>query len=249
MAESPQAGRTFVLLATYNEAGNLESLIEGIMAQRLGLQVLVVDDSSPDGTGEIADRLAKENPLIHVLHRSVKEGLGKAIVAGFGEAMRLGAEAVITMDADHSHDPAALPLFVKALEEYDFVIGSRYLHGVSAVNWPLTRILVSWFANRYVRAITRLRLHDCTSGYRAYRRTILETVAWDDFISRGYSFQVEAACRAVWQGYRVTEVPIAIYGRLSGESKMGGGVLAESAVVPWRLRLAHLCGRIRPASP
>ena len=241
--------QVLVQLATYNEADNLPSLVERILKQDLGVGILVVDDNSPDGTGEIADRLSGQSPLVQVLHRPGKQGLGTAIIAGFRHALAAGAQAVITMDADHAHDPAALPLFLAALQEHDLVIGSRYLHGVSAVNWPLSRILVSWFANRYVRTITGLRLADCTSGYRAYRRRLLEGLPWDSFISRGYSFMVEISCRAVWQGYRVGEVPITIYGRLAGESKMTGRVLAESAVVPWRLRLAHAAGCIKPAPP
>jgi len=243
-----EASRVLVQIATYNEVDNLEPLVHKIMDLRLGVGILVVDDNSPDGTGRLADRLAQENPLVHVLHRPQKQGLGKAYVAGFRHSLELGAGAVITMDADHSHDPVALPLFLEALQDHDMVIGSRYLHGVSAVNWPLSRILMSWFANRYVRAITGLRLADCTSGYRAYRREVLEAVDWDHFLSRGYSFLVEVSARAVWQGYRVGEVPIAIYGRLSGESKMGWKVLVESALMPWRLRLAKLMGRIRPAA-
>jgi dolichol-phosphate mannosyltransferase len=231
-----------VVIPTYNEAANLEPLVRAVLAEpKAG--VVVVDDNSPDGTGELADRLAAETGRVEVVHRPAKGGLGTAYRAGFRRALELGAAQVVTMDADFSHDPAMLPKFLEASERFDLVIGSRYLRGVSVINWSIQRILLSWFANTYVRAITGLELTDCTSGYRLYRRELLERIGLEQIRSSGYSFLVEMACRAAWRGFRVGEIQIIFAERRQGRSKLSRRDIAEAALTPWRLRLRRMLGR------
>ena len=237
-----------VIVPTYNEAANLEPLVHRILSQPVGLDVLVVDDNSPDGTGDLADRLSRDwaatRGRVHVLHRPGKEGLGRAYLAGFAWAMSRGYDILIEMDADFSHDPIFLPALVEATDAADVVLGSRYLDGISVVNWPLRRILLSWGANQYVRAVTGLRAHDCTSGFRLYRREALERMDLGSVVSNGYSFQVEMTFRAGLAGCRIAEVPIIFTERRLGHSKMSRGVIWESAWVPLKLRLrAHALRR------
>ena len=232
----------YMVVPTYNEAANLEPLVREVLAQAAGLRVVVVDDASPDGTGEIADRLARETGRVDVVHRPGKLGLGTAYIAGFKRALELGAELVGTMDADGSHDPRSLPAFIAAARRADVVVGSRYLRGVSVINWPMQRILLSWFANRYVRALTGLPLTDCTSGYRLYRRRALQSIGLDTIKSRGYAFLVEIAFRTYRQKCRLAEVPIVFYERRRGRSKMSRGVILEAIIMPWRLALGSLFG-------
>lgn len=230
-----------VIIPTFNEAANIEPLVQQILSQPVALDILIVDDNSPDGTGQIADDLARDWPVtqgrVHVLHRAGKEGLGRAYIAGFGWAMERGYGLLIEMDADFSHDPFFLGSLAEAAKGADIVLGSRYLHGISVVNWPLQRILLSWGANRYVRSITGLKATDCTSGYRAYRREVLETIELDTITSSGYSFQVEMTFRAHMAGFHIAEVPIVFTERRTGSSKMSPGVIWESVLLPWKLRL------------
>ena len=229
-----------VVIPTYNEADNLEPLAHAILNQPpQGIHVLIVDDNSPDGSGDIADRLARSPTLagrLHVLHRPGKSGLGRAYRAGFAWALERGYDAVIEMDADFSHDPLFLPRLVQAADDADVVIGSRYLNGISVINWPLRRILLSWGANRYVQTVTRLPVHDCTSGFRLYRRKVLEAIDLPNIQSSGYSFQVEMTFRAHVAGFRLTEVPIIFTERRAGQSKMNKGVILESIKMPLKLR-------------
>lgn len=232
--------RALVVIPTFNEADNLEKLTRAILALSAGVHVLVVDDNSPDGTGAIADRLAQDVDLagrVHVLHREAKSGLGRAYLAGFAWALEHGYEAMIEMDADFSHDPLYLPSLIGAAEEgADVVIGSRYLNGISVINWPLRRILLSWGANRYVQRITRMRVNDCTSGFRLYRRHVLEALDLPSVHSNGYSFQVEMTFRAQLAGFRIVEVPIIFTERRAGQSKVSQHVIWESLWMPWKLR-------------
>ncbi|BDI32268.1 dolichyl-phosphate beta-D-mannosyltransferase [Capsulimonas corticalis] len=227
-----------VVIPTYNEADNLEKLAALVFSHAPEVHILVVDDNSPDGTGAIADRLAAEHAgKIHVLHRTAKEGLGRAYIAGFQWALERGYEAMIEMDADFSHDPLYLASMLEAGEEADVVVGSRYLNGISVINWPLRRILLSWGANKYVRTVTRLPVNDCTSGYRLYRRRVLERVQLNSVKSNGYSFQVEMTFRAFIAGFQITEVPIIFVERRAGQSKMSKQVIWESMQIPLKLRL------------
>ena len=229
-----------VVIPTYNERDSLPELIPRLMAQP-GTRVLVVDDESPDGTGQIADDLASRyEGRIDVLHRKGPRGLGNAYVAGLRRALASDAELICQMDADLSHDPQYLPSMIAASESHDLVIGSRYLNGVSVVNWPLRRLALSTAANRYIRLVTGLPTNDCTSGYRCWRRDALERAGIDGVRSQGYAFLVETLHRAWTSGSRIAEVPIIFVERRQGASKLSSGTLIESAWTPWRLRLRSL---------
>ncbi len=232
------------VIPTYNERDNLPDLVRAVLAHP-GCSVMVVDDGSPDGTGELADGLAGEFPgRVEVVHRTGKRGLGRSYVDGLQRALAAGrADLVCQMDADWSHDPKYLPSLIAACGEFDVVIGSRYLHGVSVVNWPLRRIILSSFANRYIRAITRLDVNDCTSGFRCWRRETLAQLPLDRVVSDGYSFLTEMIFEAHLRGARVGEVPIIFVERRQGTSKLSGGVLLEAALTPWRLRLRSIFNR------
>jgi dolichol-phosphate mannosyltransferase len=225
-----------IVTPTYNERDNLPVLIAGVLKHD-GARILVVDDGSPDGTGAIADALAAEHPgRIEVMHRTGPRGLGRSYVDGLLHAIREGrAEFICQMDADLSHNPEYLPDLLRAAESNDLVIGSRYLRGVSVVNWPLHRIFLSAFGNRYIRFITSLSTTDCTSGYRCWRREALARMPIADMVSDGYSFLVEMLYEAHRRGLRIGEVPIIFIERRLGQSKLSGNVLIESLLMPWRL--------------
>jgi dolichol-phosphate mannosyltransferase len=224
-----------VVVPTYNERENLPALAEGILAHP-GFRLLVVDDGSPDGTGAVADELARIHPgRMDVLHRTGPRGLGRSYIDGLRRALDSGADLVFQMDADLSHNPEHLPAIAAAASDFDVVIGSRYLMGVSVVNWPLHRIFLSAFANRYVRAVTRISVTDCTSGFRCWRREALERIPLDRMVSNGYAFIVEMLFEASRRGCRIGEVPIIFIERRQGQSKVSARVLAESLIVPWRL--------------
>jgi dolichol-phosphate mannosyltransferase len=228
-------GSAIVVVPTYNERGNLPVLVAELLRHPI-VRVLVVDDSSPDGTGEIADALARDHPgRVEVMHRTGRRGLGRAYVDGFTKAIHEPVEVVCQMDADLSHDPRQIPDLIGAAADADVVIGSRYVPGGAIVNWPRRRELLSRFANVYVRAVTRLRIRDCTSGYRCWRRDALARLPLERFISDGYSFQIETLYNASRRGCRIVEVPITFVERREGESKVSRGVLIESAITPWRL--------------
>ena len=225
-----------VVVPTYNERDNLPLLVAGILAHD-GFRILVVDDGSPDGTGAVADELATRHPgRIEVLHRTGPRGLGRSYVDGLRLALQTDAELIFQMDADLSHGPEYLPALAAGAGHYDVVIGSRYMTGVSVVNWPLRRIFLSTFANRYIRAVTQLAPADCTSGYRCWRRDALAQIRLDRVASAGYAFLVEMLFRAAKNGSRIGEVPIIFVERRQGQSKVSRAVLIESLLTPWRLR-------------
>src|SRR5215471_1256604 len=224
-----------VVVPTYNELANLPLLAAGLM-EHPNLHLLVVDDQSPDGTGNLADQLASEHAgRIRVLHRTGRRGLGRSYVDGLKEALREPVDVVCQMDADLSHDPVQLPALIAAADDHDVVIGSRYVPGGRIVNWPLRRRVLSRFANLYVRTVTRLAVHDCTSGYRCWRREALASLPFDRLTSDGYAFLVELLYAAARRGYRITEVPITFVERRLGQSKLSQEVLIESAIAPWRI--------------
>jgi dolichol-phosphate mannosyltransferase len=228
-----------VIVATYNERESLAALVKAIL-QYPGYRVIVVDDNSPDGTGQIADGLAAETPgQVTVIHRTGPRGLGRSLIDGMKHALAEGADLIFEMDADWSHDPKFLPDLAAGAEDADMVIGSRYLNGVSVVNWPLRRIMLSTFANGYIRRVTGLSTRDCTSGYRCWRADALAKIPLDAVISDGYSFLVETLYLARTLGCRVCEVPIIFVERREGYSKVSRRVLVESMIVPWRLRLGR----------
>lgn len=242
-----------VIVPTYNEAANIESLVYQVLSQPSRLDVLIVDDHSTDGTGDIADRLAHDfaatQGRVHVLHRPGKDGLGRAYLAGFAWALERGYQILIEMDADFSHDPLFLQALIQSADSADVVLGSRYLNGISVVNWPLRRILLSWSANRYVRLMTGLRVFDCTSGYRLYRRQALEAMDLGSVLSNGYSFQVEMTYRASLAGFRIVEVPIIFTERHAGQSKMSRRVIWESLWLPIALRFRARALKCRLHAP
>jgi dolichol-phosphate mannosyltransferase len=237
--------RALVIVPTYNELSNLGQIVPDILAQDERIEILVVDDNSPDGTGELADELAKENPRIHTIHREGKQGLGTAYIAGFRWALERDYEYVFEMDADHSHDPKHLPEFLEAIQDADLVLGSRYLDGrVTVVNWPMTRLILSYAANIYARLVTGNKLCDATGGFKCFRRSVLETIELNSVRSNGYSFQIEMSFRAKRKGFRITEIPIVFVDRTDGESKMSGAIVREAVWMVWRLRLQAIFGRL-----
>jgi dolichol-phosphate mannosyltransferase len=227
--------RTLVIVPTYNECENISKLIRALL-EHDGVGVMVVDDASPDGTGAVADQLAREFPQrVDVLHRTGKRGFGRSYADGIQRALTMDVEFICQMDADFSHDPAAVPSLVAAAETADVAIGSRYVRGGGVVNWPLRRLVLSRFANLYVRTITRLAAYDCTSGFRCWRREALAALPLERFVSDGYSFVVEMLYVAARQGRTIAEVPITFVERREGQSKMSLSIIAESALTPWRL--------------
>jgi dolichol-phosphate mannosyltransferase len=227
--------RPLVLVPTYNERDNLQPLIDALMAID-GLRVLIVDDNSPDGTGDAAEALAAATGgRVSVMRRPGPRGLGRSYIEGMAAALRTDATHICQIDADFSHDPAALPRLLAATSDADLAIGSRYIPGGELRNWPAHRLMLSTFANWYVRAITRLPVHDCTSGFRCWRRDLLARLPLNRIVSDGYAFQVEMAWEARAAGGRIVEVPITFVERRTGQSKMSGRVIAESALLPWRL--------------
>ncbi len=237
--------RALVIVPTYNEMSNLGQIVPDILAQDERIDILVVDDNSPDGTGELADELAKGNARIHTIHREGKQGLGTAYIAGFRWALERDYEYVFEMDADHSHDPKHLPEFLEAIQDADLVLGSRYLDGrVTVVNWPMTRLILSYAANIYARLVTGNKLCDATGGFKCFRRRVLETIELDSVRSNGYSFQIEMSFRAKRKGFRITEIPIVFVDRTDGESKMSGAIVREAVWMVWRLRLQAIFGRL-----
>jgi dolichol-phosphate mannosyltransferase len=237
MPESRGAGPAWLVLPTYNEAENLEPLVAAALANLPdSARVLVVDDNSPDGTGEIADRLAAGEPRIEVLHRTRKEGLGPAYVAGFRHALAAGAGRILEMDSDFSHDPADLPRLLAATEEADLAIGSRYVSGGGVENWSRLRQAISRGGSTYARAVLGLPIRDLTGGFKCFRREVLETIDLDAIGSRGYAFQVEMTYRAIQLGFTVEEVPITFRERRAGASKMSRSIVLEAALMVPRMR-------------
>jgi dolichol-phosphate mannosyltransferase len=237
--------RGLVIIPTYNERENLPRLVPMVLAQDERLDVLIIDDASPDGTGEVADGLAAETPRISVMHRTGKLGLGTAYLAGFRWGLDRGYAWLFEMDADFSHDPAHLPALIEALDRYDLVLGSRYLEGrVSVVNWPIGRVLLSYFANVYARVVTGLQVWDATGGFKAFRREVLEGIALDRIESTGYAFQIETSMRAWKKGFRIGEVPIVFVDRTVGESKMSQHIFREAVWRLWKLRILSTLGKL-----
>jgi dolichol-phosphate mannosyltransferase len=229
------SARAVVVVPTFNERENLPTLVQGLMAQP-NVSVLVVDDRSPDGTGEVADALAREHPgRIDVLHRTEGRGLGRSYIDGIARVVGRPVDVVCQMDADLSHDPRHLPAMIAATDRADVVIGSRYVPGGAIENWPRRRRLLSRFANAYIRAVTRMSARDCTSGYRCWRRDALAALPLAGLTSEGYSYLVEMLYVAARAGCRIGEVPITFVERRLGESKLSAKVLLESAITPWRL--------------
>jgi dolichol-phosphate mannosyltransferase len=235
--------RATVCLPTYNERENVERMVRALHA--LDVQVLVIDDSSPDGTGEIADGLADELEGVDVLHRPRKEGLGPAYIAGFRRALADGAELILEMDCDFSHNPADVPRLLAAAEDADLVLASRYVEGGGTENWGLLRRVISRGGSLYAQVLLGLRVHDLTGGFKCYRRAVVEALPLDEIHSKGYAFQIETTYRALRKGFTVREVPITFVDRVEGGSKMNRGIVAEAVWKVPALRIAALLGRLR----
>ena len=237
--------RFLVVVPTYNERVNLPLVVPAILQQDPRIDVLVVDDNSPDGTGQLADEVAASTPRVHVLHRPNKSGLGKAYLAGFQWALANRYDLIFEMDADFSHDPKFLGDFIRAAANADLVIGSRYRAGVvNVINWPISRLLLSIGANQYARWITGLPLADSTGGFKCFRREVLEAIDFEKVRSNGYAFQIEMSFRAWKKGFRLVEVPIVFTDRVEGQSKMNKRIVREAIWMVWWLRLQSLIGRL-----
>lgn len=237
--------RALVIVPTYNEAENIPELVPAILAQGPMFEVLIVDDNSTDGTGDLVESIRKTEPRLHCLHRPGKLGLGTAYVDGFRWALQHDYDFIFEMDADFSHDPNSLPDFIRAAEETpaDLVLGSRYLNGVTVVNWPLSRLILSYGANVYTKLITWLPVNDATGGFKCFRRRVLETLDLDHVRSDGYGFQIEMSFKAWRKGFRVKEIPITFTDRRVGISKMNRRIIWEAMWLVWWLRLAATFGR------
>ena len=239
------AERAVVIIPTYNEIANIALIIPKVLEQDESIDVLVVDDGSPDGTGDVVDELVAENPRINVIHRKEKMGLGTAYVAGFRWALERDYEFVMEMDADFSHDPKHLPEFLTTMQSADLALGSRYLGGrVTVVNWPMRRLLLSYCANIYARTVTGVRLTDSTGGFKCFRRKVLEAIDLEDVRSNGYAFQIEMSFRAARKRFRIREIPIVFTDRADGTSKMSGRIVREAIWMVWRLRFRAMFGRL-----
>lgn len=228
-------GKTLVIVPTYNERDNLPPLAARLLALPAPVDLLVVDDNSPDGTGQLADELAAKHPQIHVLHRATKDGLGRAYLAGFKWALERGYEFVFEMDGDFSHNPDDIPRFLAAAQEADLALGSRYCNGIRVINWPLGRLMLSLCAAKYVRVITGMPISDPTGGYKCFRRRALQALDLDAVHSNGYSFQIELTHKLWRQGMKIAEVPIIFTDRFQGTSKMSKKIVREALWMVWRL--------------
>lgn len=231
--------QTLIIVPTFNERENLPPLAEALLRLPVPVDMLVVDDNSPDGTGKLADELAAKHPEVNVLHRTQKEGLGRAYIAGFKWALERGYEFIFEMDGDFSHNPNDIPAFLSAAQQADCVLGSRYVNGIRIINWPLNRLMLSKGAGIYVRAVTGMHFTDPTGGYKCFRRRALASLNLDEVRSNGYSFQIEMTHRLWRQGMKIVEVPIIFTDRFQGRSKMAGHIVQEAFIMVWRLLLQN----------
>ena len=237
--------RALVIVPTYNERENIARLIEAVLSQDPRVEILVVDDGSPDGTAEIVSDIMATTGRVHLHQRPRKMGLGTAYIAGFRWALERPYDVVFEMDADFSHDPNHLPMFLERIESADLVLGSRYRGGkVTIINWPITRLLLSYFANVYARSVTGLQLWDGTGGFKCFRRQVLEAIDLSKVVSNGYAFQIEMSFRAWKKGFRITEIPIVFVDRTEGQSKMSKSIVREAVWMVWRLRWWAITGRL-----
>jgi dolichol-phosphate mannosyltransferase len=236
--------KILVVTPTYNESENIVRLIPAVLAQSGEIEILVVDDHSPDGTAGLVKEIMRDNPRIHLLERPAKMGLGTAYVAGFKYALAKGFDVVFEMDADFSHDPGEIPTFLARIESADLVLGSRYTGGVRILNWPMQRLLLSYFANVYTRIMTRLPVADATGGFKCFRRAVLEAINLDTIRSNGYAFQIEMSFKAWKKGFRVVEIPIIFIDRQIGSSKMSKHIVYEAFFMLWKLPFQNLFGRL-----
>jgi len=237
--------RALIIFPTYNEKDNIEKIVHAVLPLDPRIHVLIVDDNSPDGTGKIADRLSQQEEKVHVLHRKAKEGLGRAYIAGFKWAIEQKYDFIFEMDADFSHGPEYIKVFLREIQNHDLVIGSRYISGVNVINWPMSRLLLSYFANMYSRVITGMPIRDATGGFKCFRREVLETIDLDNVHSSGYSFQIEMNMRVWKKGLRIKEIPIVFIDRVAGNSKMSKKIMREAIWMVWWLRVKSIFGQLK----
>lgn len=239
------AERALIIVPTYNERENISRLIHAVLEKDPRLELLVVDDGSPDGTGDVVEAIAAQNKRVHFLRRGRKMGLGTAYIAGFQWSLERHYDYTFEMDADFSHDPAHLPQFLRAIETADLVLGSRYREGkITVVNWPIKRLLLSYFANIYARVVTGLPVWDSTGGFKCYRRAVLEAIDLTRVHSNGYAFQIEMSFRTWKKNFRIVEIPIVFVDRTEGTSKMSKAIIREAVWMVWRLRFKAMTGRL-----
>lgn len=236
--------RILVIIPTYNELENVKKIIPAVLEQNSGIDILIVDDNSPDKTGDYVEELSKENSRIKLLRREKKLGLGTAYIAGFKYALQHNYDFVFEMDADFSHDPNEIKNFLEAIKEADLVLGSRYINGVRVLNWPMRRLLLSYFASVYTRIITGLPVKDATGGYKCFRIDVLKAIDLDRIRSNGYSFQIEMTFKAYKKGFRIKEIPIVFMDRVKGKSKMSKKIVREAVFMVWKLRLRSIIGKL-----
>jgi dolichol-phosphate mannosyltransferase len=236
--------KTLVIIPTYNEKENIGKIIPLVLEQDPDIEVLVVDDNSPDGTGKIVEEIIATNRRVKLIQRVKKSGLGTAYLAGFQYALENGYDYIFEMDSDFSHDPAYIPYFLSAIREADLVLGSRYIKGVNVVNWPITRLLLSYYANVYARWVTGLSVKDSTGGFKCFKKEVLEKIGSDRIHSNGYAFQIEMSFRAWKKGFKIKEIPIIFVDRREGESKMSKKIVREAIWMVWKLRFLSLLGRL-----
>jgi len=236
--------KILVIIPTYNEKENIGTILPLVLKQDQGIEVLVVDDNSPDGTGKLVEELKASNPRIKLIKREKKSGLGTAYIAGFDYALQNGYDYIFEMDSDFSHDPSYIPDFLKAIRDSDLVLGSRYIKGVNVVNWPITRLLLSYFANVYARWVTGLPVRDSTGGFKCFKREVLEKIGLDNIHSNGYAFQIEMSFRAWRKGFKIKEIPIIFVDRRAGESKMSKKIVREAIWMVWKLRILSILGKV-----
>ncbi len=236
--------KSLVIIPTYNELDNIQKLIPDILGRDQSLDILVVDDNSPDGTADYVKKLSNSLERVKLIKREKKMGLGTAYIEGFKFALANGYNYVFEMDADFSHDPRELKKFLRKIKEYDLVLGSRYLTGVNVVNWPMRRLLLSYFANLYTRIITGMPVKDATGGFKCFKREVLEAINLDEVKSNGYSFQIEMTFKAWKKGFRIGEIPIIFIDRVKGTSKMSKKIVREAVLMVWKLRLKSIFGKL-----
>jgi dolichol-phosphate mannosyltransferase len=232
--------KALVIIPTYNEVDNLPKLIPEVLAQDENIDVLIVDDNSPDGTADYVSGEANNNPRIKLIKRNGKMGLGTAYITGFKYALENSYDYIFEMDADFSHNPDEIPNFLKELNNYDLVLGSRYIEGVNVVNWPMRRLMLSKFANIYTSFVTGMSIHDATGGYKAFRKEVLQAINLDEIKSNGYSFQIEMTFKAWKKGFKIKEISIVFVDRVKGTSKMSKKIVREAIFMVWKLRIASI---------
>jgi dolichol-phosphate mannosyltransferase len=237
--------KILVIIPTYNELDNLPRLLPEVFSKNDDIHILIVDDNSPDGTAGFVEEEMQKNDSLHIIKRSSKQGLGTAYIAGFKYAIQNEYDFIFEMDADFSHDPNEIPKFLEEIKNADLILGSRYKNGVNVINWPMRRLLLSWFANLYTRAITGMPVHDATGGFKCFKKKVLEAINLNQVKSNGYAFQIEMNFKAWKKGFKIKEIPIIFVDRMKGQSKMSKKIVREAVTMVWKLRIKSIFGLLK----